>query len=136
MLSKDVLNKIFTVEAVESLIRDIDIHVDSLYVVDAKPSDRRQELESLRGQLRQLPILRLKIAFDPPDSIISDICLWARLNISPDAVLDVEIDPSLVAGAEISWAGRYVDLSKKTQLEEILLNLKFKIYNLNSIFKL
>lgn len=84
------------------------------------PENRKKFLDELNQQIKELKVLRLRIAIELPLADLEQICQWARKNLSADIILDVEVDPSLVAGAEISFQGKYVDMSKKSELEKIL----------------
>ena len=141
MPSRNILDTICTMAEVDSLLRVIDILGDSLYrteerswekvvqsqmgsewtgFFDLPPQLRKAYLDSLQNQLHSLKVLRLRVAVDLPVASLRRICAWGRQNISPDVVLDMEIDPAIVAGAEISWAGKYIDLSHRTELDKLL----------------
>lgn len=141
MPSRNILDTICTIREVGSLLRIIDILGDSLYRTEEKswekavgsqvgsewtgffdlpPQLRKAYLDSLQNQLHSLKVLRLRVAVDLPVASLRRICAWGRQNISPDVVLDMEIDPAIVAGAEISWAGKYIDLSHRTELDKLL----------------
>lgn len=141
MLKNNIWSSICTVSEVGNLLRIIDILGDSLYrteerswekavgsqvgsewagFFDLPPEQRKAYLDRIKNQLQNLKVLRLRVAIDLPVDSLRRICAWGRQNISPDVVLDMEIDPAIVAGAEISWAGKYVDLSHRTDLDKLL----------------
>lgn len=141
MPKDDIWSSICTVSEVGSLLQIIDILGDSLYrteersweqvvesqvgselagFFDLPPEQRQAYLDRIKNQLLSLKVLRLRVAIDLPVASLRRICAWGRQHISADMVLEIEVDPAIVAGAEISWAGKYVDLSKKAQLDQIL----------------
>ncbi len=130
-----------TTDDVENLMRLIDVLSDSLYKVngsqwtelvksqassDLAPyfevgeNDRKLFLDNLKKRLQDLKMFKLKVAFVAPSATLARICAWIRSNIAADIVLEVEVDPGLIAGAQISFAGKYIDLSKRSQLDLIL----------------
>lgn len=132
---------ICTTSQTDDLRRVIDVLSDSLYKTgkrnweetvastvaapwaayfDIPAPGRKTYLDGLRDKLSHLAVLRLGVAVDLPQGMVEQICAWARANVAPDVILDIEVDPGLVAGAQISWQGKYVDLSKRTQLENEL----------------
>lgn len=137
-----VWDNIYTTTQVEELSQILDLLGNTLYklskqsweeVIKTKvPSglagdfnsvsaeNRKLFLDDLNKQMKELKVLRLRIAVELPLADLEQICLWARKNLQPDIILDVEVDPALIAGAEISFQGKYVDMSKKTELEKIL----------------
>ncbi len=82
--------------------------------------DRSEFLAKLENQISKLKVLRLTVAVSLPRASIRRICAWARKNVAPEVILDLVVDPQIVAGAEISWAGKYVDMSKQTALDQLL----------------
>ena len=64
-----------------------------------------------------LPQVAITIAFEPDDSLLHNLSDWFLSNIKKQAVFDVKIDKSIVAGVIIFYNGKYFDYSvKKTFL--------------------
>lgn len=111
MPKDDILSKICTRE-------DVDWQLASLPVPDNPDEGASQK--AWQRKLKALPVLRLRLAVDLPRDSVERLCVWVRRQVAPEAILDIEVDPSLIAGAQISWRGKYVDLSKKEELDQIL----------------
>lgn len=85
--------------------------------------DNRQDLEGflndLKNEARKLKVIKLEIAFDPPDETISNIFDWISRNMGKGIILDITSNPSLIGGAIITFEGKYKDLSLKKRFEDI-----------------
>lgn len=65
-----------------------------------------------------LKILTLYLSFEPDNAALSQIGSFTRSTFGlPALLLDIKLDPHLVAGAAISWKGVYKDYSLRAQLE-------------------
>lgn len=80
-------------------------------------------LESLKDELYSLPLLRLTLARPPSLALNEAISDFARRNIHPDLLLDIEVDGSIVAGAQVSFAGRFADYSLEKRIAQALTRL-------------
>ncbi len=130
-----------TTDDVDKIMRLVDLLSNSLYRVNgpswdqliksqASPelvpyfevseNDRKTFLDDLKRKLQDLKVIKLKIAFVAPSATLARICAWIRSNVAADIVLEVEVDHDLIAGAQISFAGKYIDASKRSQLDRIL----------------
>lgn len=82
----------------------------------------------IEKKVQQLPTLTLYITFEPPDDTIYQIGTFAKKNFGPSFLLDIKLDPNLIAGAALVWKGMYRDYSLRIKLEqkknEILENFK------------
>ena len=66
-----------------------------------------------------LPILTMYLAFEPDEITLSQIGPVARKTFNlPLLLLDIKVDPNLIAGTALSWKGVYRDYSLRTKIEE------------------
>ncbi len=141
MLS-EILGSVVTVWDVVSLSGELSLLVESLFkkgesgfdyvlknevrsdlyrTLSPLPENLRvKTLESLMKELKEIKILELKVACDLPRDYLEEVVKWARKNIDPRVVLAINIDPAVVAGAVISYEGKYVDLSARVKLDQVL----------------
>ena len=66
--------------------------------------------------MESLQILSLTLAFEPHENTLSKLWSWASQNVSKDVILDISVNPRLIAGATVSWGGKYKDYSQKSKL--------------------
>jgi hypothetical protein len=75
-------------------------------------------LQGLKRQLESVKAINLTISFEPTPSAIENICNWVRQNLGQGIVINFVIDPKIIAGAIISYKGKYIDLSLLTKFNE------------------
>lgn len=84
--------------------------------------------EDIERKVQQLPTLTIYITFEPSIDAIYQIGTFARKTFGPSFLLDIKLDPNLIAGAALVWKGMYRDYSLRAKLEqkkgEILENFK------------
>lgn len=65
----------------------------------------------------KLATVTLYLSFEPDKSTIFQIGSFARKTFNaPSLLLDIKLDPHLIAGAALSWKGVYKDYSLRSQL--------------------
>jgi F0F1-type ATP synthase delta subunit len=81
---------------------------------------QREFLEGLRNILDMLRIINIEIAFDPTKETISLLAGWIRKQIGKDVIMQLTQDRTLLAGARISFEGRYKEVNLSSILEMVL----------------
>jgi F0F1-type ATP synthase delta subunit len=87
------------------------------------PGKIEKFITEIREKLKELPIMRLDLAFEPTASIINHISEWIGHNLEQKVLLDINPDHTLVAGAIIGFNGKMVDLTLKHRIEKEYINL-------------
>lgn len=70
---------------------------------------RKGDLENWKLEIENLRVLRLTLAYEPTRANILNYGAWIKKNIGKDVVMDITVDPRIVAGAQIVWNGKYKD---------------------------
>lgn len=83
------------------------------------PAEMQKVLQEVKEIMLNLPVIELKIAFNPAEQLVLRLVEWVRQNISPDAILELKVDRNLIGGAQISYNGRYHDYSVIKYLQEV-----------------
>ncbi len=89
-----------------------------------------QVLGNLEKEIKKMSTLTLFIAFSMPDEEVNRLGVWLRMVMitRPNLLLEIKIDPNLLAGCALSWKGIYRDYSLRqrieTNKEKIIANLK------------
>lgn len=139
-----ILGKVRTKGEAAALLRFIDILSNSLYKTDKtryeevvkklpggeltgelvdqleKTQDRGEWLKGLREEVKKMRILRLEVAVELPEVGWSEINEWVKTKVGNDVVMELETDVNLVAGAKITFGGRYWEKSLAGKLDEVL----------------
>lgn len=75
-----------------------------------------QIFNQLNKQANQLKDLTIYLPLEVDDVILADIGRYARKLFGDDLVLDIKYDPTLIAGAALSWQGVYKDFSLRSTI--------------------
>lgn len=73
-------------------------------------------VEDLKAKLRSLRIVQLTLAFQPDEDAVKLFSEWAKKNISPNTIIDLQFDKTIVGGALIVADGQYKDFSVRKNL--------------------
>lgn len=143
----EIFEEIQTKEDAGKLSDEIEILISSLYkkdisfedVLNSKVSKKtadkirtylvganvEETLKDIQNKISSLTEVNIRIAFEPSISFISYLTQWMRENLDGSAILEVEIDPSIIAGVVVIYKGKYIDLSlaKRLSKEKFLENI-------------
>lgn len=90
--------------------------------VDQFNLNPKKFLNDLATVVDAIPVLSMVIAIDPSQHLIQSVREWWLKNFNNQVLLDVEIDSEIIAGAQISFGGKFVDLSFRSKLKEWKIN--------------
>jgi hypothetical protein len=77
-------------------------------------------LDNIITTIIALPTLSLTIAVEPNEQILKSVIDWCEVNLGKQVIIDVEVNPGLIAGATVQFGGKFFDFSVKPILDEIL----------------
>ncbi|QQS44646.1 hypothetical protein IPM65_03550 [Candidatus Roizmanbacteria bacterium] len=77
-------------------------------------------LTDIINMLKKAPKVDITLAFHPTYEQLKGILKWWRSEIEPHIILNLQIDPSLVAGAVIGYNGEITNLSLQEGLNTFL----------------
>lgn len=75
-------------------------------------------LKELEKKVAKIQKLTIFIAFEMPEPDLEKLGVWVRKNLRSDILIEIKIDPTLIAGASLSFKGVYRDYSLKMRIEE------------------
>lgn len=81
-----------------------------------KDDDIQKKADRLKSKLEKIPVFTLHIPFYPSPKLIDRIIGFLRAN-DQVAVLEIKINPNLLAGAIVEFKGKMKDYSLKNFLE-------------------
>jgi hypothetical protein len=70
---------------------------------------KKNIIETIKSRIEELPVLNIVLAVPPNRELTEKIHNWAKINLEENIVLELSDDASLIGGARISYAGKYVD---------------------------
>jgi hypothetical protein len=95
-------------------------------VAEILKSKLPQELESRSTALREikeeiltLPVVRLTLAIEPTEELVEDMVNWLRNKCNPKMVLDIYRDSLIVAGAIVTYNGKFADYSMAMKMDSV-----------------
>lgn len=100
-------------EAFLKLLQDNNVPADSAGAI-------KGFIVKLQETIKALPLLTLTIAFEPNEKVLRSVADWFVMNLNKQFLLEVLIDPTLIAGAVIKYKGTFLDFSSKPLLEKII----------------
>ncbi|HZE86613.1 MAG TPA: F0F1 ATP synthase subunit delta [Methylomirabilota bacterium] len=75
---------------------------------------------SLSEKITGLTVLSLTIAFEPTEQTLKAFSDWFVLNLCQQVLFDIRVDRKLIAGAAVTFKGKYVDFSIRPKFEQVL----------------
>lgn len=109
------LSKYFSLSQKEKFLKLLRINK----VDPKKPTELKQFFEKIKEAASTMKILTIKLAFEPTEKNLINFSNWFRMNVKKQYLFEITVDPTLVAGAEIKFNGKYFDFSIRKTLEQI-----------------
>jgi F0F1-type ATP synthase delta subunit len=84
--------------------------------------DRKKQfdfLEKLKNWLKELPVLKLEIAFLPSEKTIEKISQWLKERVGKKIILDIYFNPKIVGGAILEYEGKFANFSLAKEIDKI-----------------
>jgi len=106
-----IINKIRTKEELVFFLGEI---------AGKKLALEEKELYDLEKELRSLPEIKLEIAFNPSDYFINRLSGWLKREFGRKTILDITVNPKIVAGAIIEYQGNWRDFSAAKKIDQLL----------------
>lgn len=98
--------------AFNALLREQKIQVNSNNAL-------RGFFAKISEKVASLPVLALKIAVEPDGSMLQELSDWFPANIDRQVLIDLEVVPGIIAGAVLTFNGRYADYSVRPVFDRI-----------------
>jgi F0F1-type ATP synthase delta subunit len=110
-----VLGKYFSISQKDKFLKFLRVNK-----IDPKrPTDLKQFFEKIKETVAGMKVLNLKLAFDPSEKTLMNFSAWFRMNVKKQFLFEITVDPKLVAGVEINFNGKYLDLTLRKTIEQI-----------------
>ena len=88
-------------------------------IAKRKSGPEKEEISKLEKELRALPEMKLDIAFFPTDNFLNRISQWLQKEIGQKVILDITVNPKVVAGAIIEYQGNWRDFSLAKKIDQL-----------------
>jgi hypothetical protein len=94
-----------------TLLRDNQVGVDQI-----KPI--KDFIKKVQELTASLPVVPITIAFEPKEQTLQLLSEWFMVNLKKQVLFDITVDRKLIAGAAVTFKGKYRDLSIKAKFDE------------------
>lgn len=78
----------------------------------------KTQIEKLQEKLAACKTLQMTLAFEPDEAAINSFSAWIKHNATPDTLIDLQFDRSIIGGALLVSNGIYKDYSLKRTLSD------------------
>jgi F0F1-type ATP synthase delta subunit len=76
----------------------------------------------VQAKIAAMQVATLTLALEPPEEMLQSLSEWFLLNINKQVLFDIKVDPALIAGATLTYNGKYKDYSIGQVVEKIIKN--------------
>lgn len=84
----------------------------------SEDEDLSMQLKKAKEELLSAKVMDLTLYFEPDEAFIKKLYEWFKNNGFENFLLNINIDTKICGGLEISYNGKYVDLSIKKKVAE------------------
>ncbi len=109
------------------LKNDIRDWVSEVITRESKEVGFEKYLEKIKKDLISIPVLSASVSFEPSTSFIEKLSLWLKSNISSDVVVDLLLNTQIIGGIQMSFKGKYLDLSLRKKISKELENITLSV---------
>lgn len=149
-MESELLSKLRTKDDLDILRGELDLLENALYQTNTLYNDvikndirswvseiiLREGKEDLKGYIKKikadllkLPVLSASINFEPSNSFIEKMSIWLKKNIDEKIVVDLLMNTASLGGIQLSYRGKYLDLSLRKKISAELSNLRLNTSN-------
>lgn len=109
----------------DTIHNDIRKWISETILNESKNIDLSSYIKELRKDLENIPVLSASINFEPSLSFIEQISDWLKKNVNERMVIDILLNTSTLGGIQLSYRGKYLDLSLRKRISEELEEVSF-----------
>lgn len=84
------------------------------------PEALKTFFRKMKDILDTLSLLKLNIAFQPSEEMITRLHEWILINLPLGVVLDIGYDGSIIGGARIIFGGKYKEMTLAQMIMDVL----------------
>lgn len=81
-------------------------------------TDRTEAKQYLTALHKAAPVLHMSFAADPSAAFVAKLIVWLRSNIHPSVLLNIGLQPTIVAGCVLRTPNHQFDFSLRKHFEE------------------
>ena len=102
---------------------DISNWVSDILLQESKDIDISKYIKDLKNDLQEIPVLTASMNFEPSSSFVETVSTWIKGNVDERIVIDILLNTSTLGGVQLSYRGKYLDLSLRKRISAELENV-------------
>jgi len=102
---------------------DIRNWVSDILLQESKDIDISKYIKDLKNDLQEIPVLTASMNFEPSSSFVETVSTWIKGNVDERIVIDILLNTSTLGGVQLSYRGKYLDLSLRKRISAELENV-------------
>lgn len=106
-------------EKINQNLYNVILEAEKNGLIFSDPKSQSDFLENLKKELSELPVLKIQIAFSPPQSTTERISRYLEKEVGKKIILDILVNPEIVGGAILEYQGKYLNLSLAKEIEKL-----------------
>lgn len=100
----------------KSLVYDL----EQTHKIPSINKDLANALKKTQREIEAVPSLKITLAFQPSQEFIKSIVNKYFNNLYQKTVLDISVDPTIIAGCKMEYGGEYQDFSLEKATDEAI----------------
>lgn len=100
--------------------------------VISSPGQKEKLISETAEELKNIKTIHITIAIPATDEIVKIISDWSQKKLKGNYLFDIEYDPSIVGGAQVSYDGRYMDDSLIKKIGNVFKEHKEEILTISN----
>lgn len=109
-----------------TLLRDNSISVDATKAI-------KDFITKLQETIATLTVVPISLAFEPKEQTLKALSEWFAINLKRQVLFDITVDRKLIAGAAITFNGKYKDFSIKAKFDETVTRILTKPTQIHAV---
>ncbi|HUD44562.1 MAG TPA: F0F1 ATP synthase subunit delta [Patescibacteria group bacterium] len=112
------ISKLLSDRFPSDLSSTLEIILKNNNLTEGNPTVLKTFFERLQTAVRSCDVLSLTLAHNPTQTLLNNLSTYAKQTFGNKTILEINLDPTLIAGAIVTFQGNYLDASIKRKLEE------------------
>jgi len=83
-------------------------------------------MDKIQTEIAAIPLVPITVAFEPKEQTLKALCDWFEFNVKKQVIFDISVDKKMIGGANITFNGKFLDLSIKARFQQIVTNILTK----------
>lgn len=92
--------------------------LDSAFLEQINAQNMETVFQEALSEIKKIEVLTIFTAIELPEEEVSAVAVYLRQTYGPNFLIDVSIDPNIIAGAVLTWKGVQKDYSLRQKINQ------------------